>query len=173
MATSSDGAFSPQFMHLQPAVVEGYSTSSRYSVSHTDPQNGTVSLALAVPALIIALPPALIGAGIGAIYGASSNKSNQVKGIEEGAKLGFKSGALVVGILWMIPELALSIPKAIVHYTIGSLGAGLCAFAADRTSKQLNSGDILHNEANNPRIEKEKKIMDQLIQISFPLSRFS
>lgn len=132
---------------------------------------GGLSLAVGLPCLLIAAPPTLIGAGIGAIIGAVMPSSTA----KEGAKIGAEEvGVPSVVAAGFIPELFVTtMPKIIVYTTIGRLGAGLCAFAVTgKTKEEQLEGDKfkIHKEDGRDVREKatEEKLLEVLCFASFP-----
>lgn len=140
-----------------------------------------LSLAVVVPMLVIAAPPALLGAGVGALIGAplAQTKMGAMLGAGIGGSLPLAAGALV--------ESVLMLPKALIFNTAGRLGAGLCAFAATgkRETKQLkgpkfavspkpvpDGADLFDMPKTKDVGKREKstneKLLDALYAVSFP-----
>lgn len=132
---------------------------------------GGLSLAVGLPALLIAAPPTLIGAGIGAIIGAAIPSSTAKEGAIAGAK---EVGLPAVIVAGAFPEyIVAAMPKILAYTTIGRLGAGLCAFAATgKTKKEQLEGDRFKVYTENGRDVREKATKEKLLEVlcfaSFP-----
>lgn len=128
---------------------------------------GGISLAVVVPALVIAAPLALLGAGIGALMSLSGPKAfgKMKKEARDGALLGVSLpvilGAVGLGIA--------AIPNGLVYNTTGRLGAGLCAFAmtGKKEAKQLK-GDKFAVSNNIRAKSTNEKLLDTLFFVSLP-----
>lgn len=110
--------------------------------------NGILTIAILVPALILGLPGAAIGAAIGRFIKGNAEVSGTYKGAF--------CGELVVGSPLFLAEAIAEIPKVAVCYILGYLGAGALAFAIKGTT--------------NSKIGNE--MWRKLEQVSYPVLEF-
>lgn len=135
---------------------------------------GGLTLAVFLPVLVICAPPALVGAGIGALVSKIIEESPK-EGAEMGGVIGAALPGAVVGSAGALVEAALSLPKALIYNTTGRLGAGLCAFAATgKTEEEQLAGKKFQPEQSylleiTRKKSTNEKLLDALFVFSLPL----
>ncbi len=119
----------------------------------------TLIAVVALPAFILTVPTALLGAIIGGAIGAKDN-SNVSRALKEdfgehgaGVIVGALGGAALPVMAYILAESAASIPKTAIVATVGFLGTGLLAFAI--TGKREKDENVpADKDTTNEKLQK-------------------